>query len=677
MLYKILILLFISTVAFGQFTSDHTGDHIDSVITKVESFINPTLSPSFWIGQGADSTVDVVGTEAFADTIIPYLAIKRTYIIAATNSSDNDKGIADVICDGINDAQLIQNVLDVLSTHSTIKLLDGTYTVSNLSTNANFEYALIDTVDNTTIEGSGYNTIIKLADSQPANTGVISLGDGTGNSNITLRNLTIDWNVDNNPACDDTWFGGVLIQKVDNARVENVRFINNNGLSTGGGGVIRTYNNCTRTKILNNEIIQYIGNGITSDGDKYSTFAGNYLSSVGDVSRISAGGISLVANDDVGENYSEYMVIENNTIITDGQYALYMRGGRFNRFLFNRFFVSETSNDACIYVYARIATRDYYNNGNLYLGNTFKGEDNSMTGSYGIYYQDNGVIYNFNENIMSNNFDSLRTAIRGSTYDKHFNISYNYFGALNSTVFTSITAGYHQVLYNKGKATSISTLSHFDLFADSGGIYTPYVYTITQDSNYSAGVNVINSSTGTAAISKLLLGESATSGEYGYYGHFSSGYTGNQIFQPNLSLLYGGLSGDLGVYSAGDGSNQRCINFYTGSNASANLRMKMRYDGYIESNAINFYVDTSTVADTWGVGSTNIPALMDGLAIRVKVAVANTDGATFGLSTLGTYEILKKHDQSLATGDVEVGQIIEIIWSTDQSKWQMLSQLAQ
>ena len=69
MLYKILILLFISTITFGQFTSEHTGDHIDSVITGVEDLINPTQSPSFPIGQGADSTWGVVNLFDFKDTL--------------------------------------------------------------------------------------------------------------------------------------------------------------------------------------------------------------------------------------------------------------------------------------------------------------------------------------------------------------------------------------------------------------------------------------------------------------------------------------------------------------------------------------------------------------------------------------------------------------------------------
>ena len=72
MSYKILILLFISTVAFGQFTSDHTGEHIDSVITDIEGLINPTLSPSFPIGQGADSTWNLHSKSEYRDTLDVY-----------------------------------------------------------------------------------------------------------------------------------------------------------------------------------------------------------------------------------------------------------------------------------------------------------------------------------------------------------------------------------------------------------------------------------------------------------------------------------------------------------------------------------------------------------------------------------------------------------------------------
>ena len=54
---------------------------------------------------------------------------------------------------------------------------------------------------------------------------------------------------------------------------------------------------------------------------------------------------------------------------------------------------------------------------------------------------------------------------------------------------------------------------------------------------------------------------------------------------------------------------------------------------------------------------------------------ANTDGATVNVNGLGAKAILKMHDQALATGDIEAGQVVVVVW--DGANYQMLSQLAQ
>ena len=54
----------------------------------------------------------------------------------------------------------------------------------------------------------------------------------------------------------------------------------------------------------------------------------------------------------------------------------------------------------------------------------------------------------------------------------------------------------------------------------------------------------------------------------------------------------------------------------------------------------------------------------------------NTDGATLEISEVGDLDaILKMNDQALASGDIEAGQIVVVVW--DGSNWQMTSQIAQ
>lgn len=89
----------------------------------------------------------------------------------------------------------------------------------------------------------------------------------------------------------------------------------------------------------------------------------------------------------------------------------------------------------------------------------------------------------------------------------------------------------------------------------------------------------------------------------------------------------------------------------------------------------NYYADSSSTDDAWGFVSTGITAYTTGLQIFIKIAVVNTDGATIQINSLGAKDIHKQHNIALTTGDVEVGQILHLIY--DGTQFQMLSQLAQ
>ena len=64
MKYKIIIFLLFSAVAFGQFTSDHTGEHIDSVITSVGDLAG-WLTPEMYGASG----FPINDTEAIQDVM--------------------------------------------------------------------------------------------------------------------------------------------------------------------------------------------------------------------------------------------------------------------------------------------------------------------------------------------------------------------------------------------------------------------------------------------------------------------------------------------------------------------------------------------------------------------------------------------------------------------------------
>ena len=91
--------------------------------------------------------------------------------------------------------------------------------------------------------------------------------------------------------------------------------------------------------------------------------------------------------------------------------------------------------------------------------------------------------------------------------------------------------------------------------------------------------------------------------------------------------------------------------------------------------AYNFFADSSSVNDSWGFSTTGIEVMTTGMTLFVQIAVVNTDGATLQINALGAKAVHKQHNVALATGDVEVGQILHLVY--DGTDFQMLSQLAQ
>ena len=244
MLYKILILLFISTVAFGQFKSEHTGEHSDSVITGAETFVYPTLSPSFWIGQGADSTVDVVSKGAFQDTT----GITRKIFVASSEAPDIVKNSADYVCDGSNDEVQINLAINALTSYTRLTLSAGTF----------FIEAALDTiaVDNVIIEGEGWGTIIKRTASfrfKASHVNNVTFRDmrfmvasngfrgghlifGEGSTNIWVDNIR----------ADSCFLYAVNFANTTNYKVSNCVV----SFSNGDDGIVS--HNCTNTQFLFN-----------------------------------------------------------------------------------------------------------------------------------------------------------------------------------------------------------------------------------------------------------------------------------------------------------------------------------------------------------------------------------------------------------------------------------------
>ena len=92
------------------------------------------------------------------------------------------------------------------------------------------------------------------------------------------------------------------------------------------------------------------------------------------------------------------------------------------------------------------------------------------------------------------------------------------------------------------------------------------------------------------------------------------------------------------------------------------------------------YGASSAGTDTYAVSIPSISAYTLGFSFKFLADVGNINNAyvvvTGSAGVLATLEIVKNHDQSLATGDIEPGQIVEVTVNTVEAKAQMNSQIA-
>lgn len=84
------------------------------------------------------------------------------------------------------------------------------------------------------------------------------------------------------------------------------------------------------------------------------------------------------------------------------------------------------------------------------------------------------------------------------------------------------------------------------------------------------------------------------------------------------------------------------------------------------------YAADAGSTDAYAVTLSPAPAAYAaGMLVHFKANTANTGNATLNVNSLGAKNILKNHDQTLADGDIEAGQIVTVIY--DGTQWQMQS----
>lgn len=96
-----------------------------------------------------------------------------------------------------------------------------------------------------------------------------------------------------------------------------------------------------------------------------------------------------------------------------------------------------------------------------------------------------------------------------------------------------------------------------------------------------------------------------------------------------------------------------------------------RNDGNtIITGSFNYYADTSSVNDSYGINDTRVTAYMTGMVIYFSAGVANTGACTIQFNALAAISLKSLHDQDPPDNYIEVGSIIHCIY--DGTNFQML-----
>jgi len=153
-----------------------------------------------------------------------------------------------------------------------------------------------------------------------------------------------------------------------------------------------------------------------------------------------------------------------------------------------------------------------------------------------------------------------------------------------------------------------------------------------------------------------------------------SGLTAGAIYY--ASNTAGGLSASAGTKEVTIGFAYSATQLYF--NPRFNQQLTENQQDLIEAieGGTDFYAASAVGTDAYAITiAPAITAYVTGMKFRFKADVANTGAATLAVSGLSALAIKKLNDQDLATGDIEAGQIIEVVY--DGVDWQMQSQVAQ
>ena len=151
------------------------------------------------------------------------------------------------------------------------------------------------------------------------------------------------------------------------------------------------------------------------------------------------------------------------------------------------------------------------------------------------------------------------------------------------------------------------------------------------------------------------------------------------IFTANTKYY---ASNTAGGFSTTPGTKEVSIGY---AHTTTKFYLKPRFDQQITENQQDliekleagtaWYAASAVGTDSYAITITPaITAYVTGMHFRFLADVANTGAATLAVSGLSALAIKKLNDADLATGDIEAGQIVEVVY--DGTDFQMQSQAA-
>lgn len=260
---------------------------------------------------------------------------QATITIAASDSSFKSKIMADFVCTGENDQEVIMEAINSLTdTGGRVLLLEGTYGI-----NGNIDV----TKSNVVIEGMGSGTVIR--DNAPTiNRRIFNIN---GVSNIAIRNLTIDANYGSHGLFEQAiWIdnsnkieiSGVIFRNVPNHAI----YINsgNNIIVSKNQGydIFRLVYSTSNASgiIISNNLVNGSYDGLAMIDGSNVTIANNISMNVTEGYNVMATGDNITVSNNVLQNQGwSAMVINGNSItvmgnsidtVTDGV-GIHVEGG--------------------------------------------------------------------------------------------------------------------------------------------------------------------------------------------------------------------------------------------------------------------------------------------------------------------------------------------------------------